>query len=56
MLVEFASLLNAVQCAVEIQELVKAKNTELSENRKVHFRFSINKGAVIEEGTRSHEK
>jgi class 3 adenylate cyclase/TolB-like protein/lipoprotein NlpI len=52
LLAEFASVVDAVQCAVEIQELLKAKNAELPENRRMQFRIGINLGDVIEEGAR----
>jgi len=49
-LAEFASVVDAVQCAVEIQQVLKAKNAMLSENRRMEFRIGINLGDVIEEG------
>jgi len=52
LLAEFASVVDAVQCAVEIQELLKAKNAQLPENRRMQFRIGINLGDVIEEGNR----
>ncbi len=52
LLAEFASVVDAVQCAVETQELLKAKNAELPENRRMQFRIGINLGDVIEEGDR----
>ena len=52
LLAEFASVVDAVQCAVETQELLKAKNAELSEDRRMQFRIGINLGDVIEEGNR----
>ncbi len=52
LLAEFASVVDAVQCAVETQELLKAKNAELPEGRRMQFRFGINLGDVIEEGAR----
>jgi adenylate cyclase len=52
LLAEFASVVDAVQCAVETQELLKAKNAELPEDRRMQFRFGINLGDVIEEGNR----
>ena len=51
-LAEFSSVVDAVECAVEIQEELKAKNSELSENRRMEFRIGINLGDVIEEGER----
>ena len=51
-LAEFASVVDAVQCAVETQELLKAKNAELPKDRRMEFRIGINLGDVIEEGNR----
>ena len=47
---EFASVVDAVQCAVEIQRELKARNADLAENRKMEFRIGINLGDVIVEG------
>ncbi len=52
LLAEFVSVVDAVQCAVEIQRVFKAKNVELPENRRMEFRIGINLGDVIEEGER----
>jgi len=52
LLAEFASVVDAVQCAVETQELLKAKNSELPGNRRMQFRIGVNLGDVIEEGNR----
>jgi adenylate cyclase len=52
LLAEFASVVDAVQGAVEIQKVLKSKNAELPENRKMKFRIGINLGDVIEEGDR----
>ena len=49
---EFGSVVDAVQCAVEIQTVLKAKNEELSENRRMIFRIGVNLGDVIHEGDR----
>jgi len=49
-LAEFASVVDAVQCGVEIQQVLRAKNAMLPENRRVQFRIGINLGDVIEEG------
>ena len=51
-LAEFASVVDAVNSAVEIQEELKARNAGLSENRRMHFRIGINLGDVIQEGER----
>src|SRR5512139_541624 len=49
-LAEFASVVDAVQCAVEIQQVLRAKNAMLPESRRMAFRIGINLGDVIEEG------
>jgi adenylate cyclase len=49
-LAEFGSIVDAVQCAIEIQKELKARNTELPENQKMEFRMGVNIGDVIEEG------
>ena len=51
-LAEFASVVDAVESAVEIQNELKSKNAELPENRRMEFRIGINLGDVIEEGER----
>jgi len=49
-LAEFASVVDAVQCAVEIQQVLASKNAELPANRKMTFRIGINLGDVIVDG------
>jgi len=49
-LAEFASVVDAVRCGVEIQKELKAKNDELPEKRRMEFRIGINLGDVIQEG------
>jgi adenylate cyclase len=51
-LAEFVSVVDAVQSAVEIQEVIRAKNAELPEERRMEFRIGINLGDVIQEGER----
>jgi adenylate cyclase len=38
-LAEFVSTVEAVKCAVKIQENLKSRNADLSENRKMEFRI-----------------
>jgi adenylate cyclase len=52
LLVEFESAVNAVQCAVEVQKELKAKNQELTGDKKLEFRIGINIGDVIQDGDR----
>ncbi len=49
-LADFVSVVDAVQCAVEIQQVLRAKNAVLPEDRRMEFRIGINLGDVIEEG------
>jgi len=51
-LAEFASVVDAVESAVQIQKDLQAKNADLPENRRMEFRIGINLGDVIEEGDR----
>ena len=48
-LAEFGSVVDAVQCSVAAQNEFKARNAELSENRRMVFRIGVNLGDVIEE-------
>jgi adenylate cyclase len=48
-LAEFASAVNAVQCAVELQKEMAKANTDLAEDCRVHLRVGINLGDVIVE-------
>jgi adenylate cyclase len=52
LLAEFASAVDAVNCAVEVQQELAERNAELSEDRKMHFRIGINVGDVVEEEDR----
>jgi len=52
LLAEFASVVDAVQCAVVIQTTLRAENANLPQNRKMEFRIGINLGDVMVEGER----
>jgi len=52
LLAEFASVVDAVQCAVAVQKELQARNADLPDNRKMQFRIGINLGDVIEEQER----
>lgn len=52
LLAEFASVVDAVACAVKIQKEIKSRNTGLPENRQMVFRIGINLGDIIEEEKR----
>ena len=51
-LAEFASVIDAVRGAVEIQEELATRNSELPENRRMQFRIGVNLGDVIHEKER----
>ncbi|HJY80556.1 MAG TPA: adenylate/guanylate cyclase domain-containing protein, partial [Candidatus Binatia bacterium] len=49
-LAEFASVVDAVQCAVEIQTTLQSANTALPPEQRMEFRIGINLGDVMVEG------
>ena len=51
-LAEFSSVVDAVQCAVAMQNEFQARNAKLPENRRMEFRIGINLGDVIDEEDR----
>ena len=52
LLAEFASVVDAVECAAEIQRELKSRNAQLPVPRRLEFRIGINLGDVIVEGER----
>jgi TolB-like protein/class 3 adenylate cyclase/Flp pilus assembly protein TadD len=50
-LVEFASVVDAVQCAVAIQRKMASYDAEIPEVRRIRFRIGVNLGDVIVEGS-----
>ena len=51
-LAEFPSVTGAMECAVEIQDLMLRRNAEVPEGRRMRFRIGVNVGDVIHEGDR----
>ena len=49
LLAEFSSVVDAVQCAVEVQTELALRNAELAEDRQMHYRIGINVGDVVVE-------
>jgi adenylate cyclase len=49
---EFRSIVDAVSCALAIQQALKEKNDALPENRKMLFRIGVNLGDVIQDEDR----
>jgi TolB-like protein/class 3 adenylate cyclase len=50
MLVEFASVVDAVHCAAEIQRAMIDRSTETTEDKRITFRVGVNLGDVIADG------
>jgi adenylate cyclase len=49
-LVEFPSVVNAVECAAAIQRGMPGRNADVPDDRRIEFRVGINLGDVIVEG------
>lgn len=49
LLVEFPSVIEALRCAIEIQEAMNEKNSAIPDDRKILFRVGINIGDVVEQ-------
>ena len=50
LLVEFASVVDAVRCAVEVQQAMAERNTGVAADNRIELRIGINLGDVIVEG------
>jgi TolB-like protein len=48
-LVEFGSVVNAVRCAIEVQNAMVERNAGLPPERRIEFRIGIHLGDVVEE-------
>lgn len=48
---EFASVVEAVQCAVEIQQEISSQDPDLPDHHRMRFRIGINLGDVMVEGS-----
>ena len=49
---EFASAVDAVQCAVEIQKQLKKENERLVEDKRLEFRIGVNIGDIVQDEDR----
>jgi class 3 adenylate cyclase len=49
-LVEFPSVVAAVECATEIQKLMVERNAEVSEDKRIIYRVGVHLGDVLVEG------
>jgi adenylate cyclase len=50
LLVEFASVVDAVRCAVDVQREMALRNADLPVDRRIEFRIGINLGDIIKDG------
>jgi len=50
LLVEFASVVDAVRCAVDVQREMSERNTGVPAERRIEFRIGINLGDIIKDG------
>jgi adenylate cyclase len=50
LLVEFASVVDAVRCAVDVQREMGLRNTDVPADRRIEFRIGINLGDIIKDG------
>jgi TolB-like protein/Flp pilus assembly protein TadD len=50
LLVEFASVVSAVECAVKMQASLAEQNTAAPEDRRMQFRMGVNLGDIIAKG------
>jgi TolB-like protein/class 3 adenylate cyclase/Tfp pilus assembly protein PilF len=53
-LIEFASVLDAVRCAVDIQDGMAARTADTADDKRILFRIGINVGDVIIDGDDIH--
>ncbi len=49
---EFASVVNAVECAIAIQRTMAERNVSVDQSRQMQFRIGVNIGDVIYDETR----
>ena len=49
-LVEFASTVDAVRCAIDIQRAMAERNADMPPDKKIEFRIGINVGDIIVDG------
>src|SRR5258708_1663265 len=54
MLVEFASVVDAVRCAVEVQQRMGERNADVPSDIRIAFRVGINLGDIIIDGDDIH--
>ena len=53
-LIEFPSVVEAVGCAVEVQQGMVERNADVSEDKRITFRVGVNLGDIIIDGDDIH--
>ena len=53
LLIEFASVVDAVLCAVEMQREMAERNADVAPGRRIEFRMGINVGDIIKDSATS---
>src|SRR5271169_3380456 len=54
LLLEFASVVDAVRCAVEVQREIAERNADVPPDRRIELRMGINVGDIIKDGRDIH--
>jgi adenylate cyclase len=54
LLLEFASVVDAVRCAVEVQREITERNADVPPDRRIELRMGINVGDIIKDGRDIH--
>jgi adenylate cyclase len=50
LLIEFPSVVDAVKCAVEVQEVVAGRDANVPEDQRIQYRIGINLGDIVIDG------
>jgi adenylate cyclase len=50
LLVEFPSVVDAVKCAIDVQTELAGRDTDVPEERRIHYRIGINLGDIVIDG------
>jgi adenylate cyclase len=50
MLAEFASVVDALRCSVEVQRSMAERNSEVPREKRIEFRLGIHRGDIIIDG------
>ena len=54
LLAEFASVVDAVRCAVDVQRAMAERNADVAQHSRIEFRIGVNVGDIVIEIGRAH--